>query len=105
MTIKWQGTDTRKIVIWNTEAESYYELLQQLIEKGLIDSYTDLEGFTFQELLDYSEELKTLNNNDNIELLYNYDFENLLKSLTDNQIRNIIEVNNGMAYYQTFTQE
>lgn len=105
MIIKWQGTDTKKVLKWNVEAESYYELLQKLIEKGLIDSYTDLEGFTFQELLDYSEELRTLKNNDNIELLYNYDFENLLKSLTDNQIRSIIEANNGMAYYQTFTKE
>lgn len=105
MTIKWQGTDTKNVLKWNVEAESYYELLRKLIEKGLIDSYTDLEGFTFQELLDYSEELRTLKNNDNIELLYNYDFENLLKSLTDNQIRSIIEANNGMAYYQTFTKE
>ena len=105
MTIKWQGTDTKNVLKWNVEAESYYELLQKLIEKGLIDSYTDLEGFTFQEFLDYSEELRTLKNNDNIELLYNYDFENLLKSLTDNQIRSIIEANNGMAYYQTFTKE
>lgn len=54
MRIKWQGTDTGKNVKWNVEAESYYEPLQKLIEKDLIDSYTDLEGFTFQELLDYS---------------------------------------------------
>ena len=105
MRIKWQGTDTEKNVKWNVEAESYYELLQKLIEKDLIDNYTDLEGFTFQELLDYSEELRNLNNNNDIESLYNYDFEKLLTSLKDEQIRNIIESNNGMAYYQTFTEE
>ena len=105
MRIKWQGTDTGKNVKWNVEAESYYELLQKLIEKDLIDNYTDLEGFTFKELLDYSEELRNLNNNNDIESLYNYDFEKLLTSLKDEQIRNIIESNNGMAYYQTFTEE
>ena len=34
MTIKWQGTDTKNVLKWNVEAESYYELLQKLIEKG-----------------------------------------------------------------------
>lgn len=42
MRIKWQGTDTGKNVKWNVEAESYYELLQKLIEKDLIDNLETL---------------------------------------------------------------
>ena len=79
--------------------------MQKLIEKELIDSFRDLEGFTFQELLNYSEELQILNHNNNIEALYNFDFDKLLESLTHDQIRNIIQANNGMAYYQEFIEE
>lgn len=103
--IKWQGSNTSNSVRWIVEAESYNELMQKLIEKELIDSVTDLEGFTFQELLNYSKELQILNHNNNIEALYNFDFDKLLESLTSDQIRNIIQANNGMAYYQEFIEE
>lgn len=105
MTIKWQGTNTSKVVKWTLEAESYLELLNKLIEKELAHDYIDFDGNTFQELLNYSEELMRLNAEEDIESLYEFDFEKLLGSLSDEQIRNVIKANDGMAYYQTFTEE
>lgn len=63
--IKWIGTDTSRFVKWNEEAETYFELLFKLIERGLVHDYLDLEGDTFHELLNYSKELEELNKNKN----------------------------------------
>ena len=105
MMIKWQGTNTSKVVKWTVEAESYLELLNKLIEKELVHDYMDFDGNTFQELLNYSEHLMRLNDEEDIEALYQFDFEKLLGSLSDEQIRSIIRANDGMAYYQTFSEE
>lgn len=105
MMIKWQGTNTSKVVKWTVEAESYLELLNKLIEKELAHDYMDFDGNTFQELLNYSEHLMRLNDEEDIEALYQFDFEKLLGSLSDEQIRSIIKANDGMAYYQTFSEE
>lgn len=105
MTIKWQGTNTSKVVKWAVEAESYLELLNKLIEKELAHDYIDFDGNTFQELLNYSEQLMSLKDEEDIEALYQFDYEKLLGSLSEEQIRSIIEANNGMAYYQNFIEK
>ena len=100
--IKWVGTDTSKLTKWNEEAETYLELLSKLIERGLVHDFTDLEGDTFNELLNYSAKLKELNKNEDYEAIYQFDYDALLESLTDEQIESIIRSNKGNAYYQLF---
>ena len=102
--IKWIGTDTSRFVKWNEEAETYFELLFKLIERGLVHDYLDLEGDTFHELLNYSEELEELNQNKNYDVIREFDFDSLLKQLTDEQIKSIILANQGNAYYQGFKE-
>ena len=87
--IKWIGTDTSRFTKWNEEAETYLELFNKLVERDLVHNYTDLEGDTFNELLNYSTEL---------------DFDSLLEILTDDQIKSIILANQGNAYYQGFKE-
>lgn len=102
--IKWVGTDTSRFVKWNAEAETYLELLFKLIERGLVYNYTDLEGDTFNELLNYSTELEELNKNEDFEAIYKFDFDSLFENLTDDQIKSIILANQGNAYYQGFKE-
>ena len=102
--IKWVGTDTSRFIKWNEEAETYLELFNKLVKRGLVHNYSDLEGDTFNELLNYSNELQELNNSDDIEAVYQFDYDALLESLTDDQIKSIILANQGNAYYQGFKE-
>lgn len=100
--IKWTGKDTSRVIKWNEEANDYFELLCKLMKRGLVHDFTDLEGDTFNELLNYSTELQELNSNDDTETIYQFDFFELVTSLTDEQIESIISSNRGKAYYQLF---
>lgn len=102
--IKWVGTDTSRFTKWNEEAKTYLELLFKLIERDLVHDFTDLEGDTFNELLNYSSELEELNKNEDYEAIYQFDYDALLESLTDEQIKSIILANQGNAYYQGFKE-
>lgn len=102
--IKWNGMDTSKFVKWNEEAETYLELLFKLIERDLVHDCLDLEGDTFSELLNYSAELEELNKNEDYDAIREFDFDALLESLTDDQIKSIILANQGNAYYQGFKE-
>lgn len=102
--IKWVGTDTSRFVKWNEEAETYLELFNKLVGRELVHQCTDLEGDTFNELLNYSTELEELNKNEDYEAIYQFDFDSLLESLTDDQIKSIILANQGNAYYQGFKE-
>ena len=102
--IKWFGTDTSRFTKWNEEADNYFELLCKLMKRGLVHDFTDLEGDTFNELLNYSTELEELNNKEEYEDIYQFDFFELVTSLTDEQIKSIILANQGNAYYQGFKE-
>lgn len=102
--IKWNGTDTSRFIKWNEEAETYLELFNKLVERGLVHGYLDLEGDTFNELLNYSTELEELNKNEDYDAIYQFDYDALLENLTDDQIKSIILANQGSAYYQGFKE-
>lgn len=102
--IKWTGTNTSRVIKWTAEAETYLELFNKLVERELVHQCTDLEGDTFNELLNYSTELQELNSSDDIEAIYQFDYDALLESLTDEQIKSIILANQGNAYYQEFEE-
>lgn len=102
--IKWNGMDTSKFVKWNEEAETYLELFHKLVERGLVHDYLDLEGDTFNELLNYSTELERMNKNEDYDAIREFDFDELLKQLNDDQIKSIILANQGNAYYQGFKE-
>lgn len=102
--IKWIGTDTSRFTKWNEEAETYLELFNKLVERDLVHNYTDLEGDTFNELLNYSTELEELNKNEDYDSIREFDFDSLLEILTDDQIKSIILANQGNAYYQGFKE-
>lgn len=102
--IKWNGTDTSRFTKWNEEAETYLELFYKLVERGLVHDYLNLEGDTFNELLNYSTELEELNKNEDYDAIYQFDYDTLLESLTDDQIKSIILANQGNAYYQGFKE-
>ena len=102
--IKWVRTDTSRFTKWNEEAETYLDLLYKLIERGLVHNYSDLEGDTFNELLNYSEELEELNKKEYYDAIREFDFDSLLKHLNDEQIKSIILANQGNAYYQGFKE-
>lgn len=102
--IKWVGTDTSRFTKWNEEADNYFELLCKLMKRDLVHDFTDLEGDTFNELLNYSAELEELNKNEDYEAIYQFDFFELVTSLTDDQIKSIILANQGNAYYQGFKE-
>lgn len=102
--IKWNGTDTSRFIKWNEEAETYLELFHKLVKRGLVHDYSDLEGDTFNELLNYSTELEEMSKNEDYDAIREFDFYALLESLTDDQIKSIILANQGSAYYQGFKE-
>lgn len=102
--IKWVGTDTSRFTKWNAEAGTYLELFHELVKRELVHQCTDLEGDTFNELLNYSTELQELNSSNDIDAIYQFDYDALLESLTDEQIKSIILANQGNAYYQGFKE-
>ena len=106
--IKWTGHDTAKV--WNrtVEAENMKQLLETLIEKGIINGYWDPEGQTFHELAYVSEivsELEDRYNDDEdiTEKLDNLDWdEEVFSKLTDQQFEQVIRGCDSQAYYQQF---
>ena len=102
--IKWTGTDTRYVIKWTEETETYLELLFKLIERGLVHDYSDLEGDTFRALIYFSKELEDLDKANDTEKIMEFDFDSLLKQLDDDHLKFVIRCNRGNAYYQEFKE-
>lgn len=108
--IKWTGksTDGR----WNktVEADSYFELLEKLVDKGYIGDYIDSDSQLFHELGYVSQEIseleERLNDEDTVEEalveLENFAWDKVLKNLTDKEIETTIRGCDSQAYYQEF---
>lgn len=108
--IKWTGksTDGR----WNktVEADSYFELLEKLVDKGYIGDYIDSDSQLFNELSYVSPIISDLQEclNDEevaeeaLEELEKMDWSELLRGLTDKEIEGAIRGCDSQAYYQEF---
>lgn len=108
--IKWTGksTDGR----WNktVEAESYFELLEKLVDKGYIGDYIDNDSQLFHELSYVSQEVseleERLNDEDTADEalveLEIFEWDKILRNLTDKEIESAIRGCDSQAYYQKF---
>jgi len=108
--IKWTGksTDGR----WNktVEADSYFELLEKLVDKGYIGDYIDSDSQLFHELGYVSQEVsdleERLNDEDTADEalveLENFEWDKVLRNLTDKEIESAIRGCDSQAYYQEF---
>ena len=108
--IKWTGksTDGR----WNktVEADSYFELLEKLVDKGYIGDYIDSDSQLFNELSYVSPIISDLQERLNdeevaeeaLEELEKMDWSELLRGLTDKEIERAIRGCDSQAYYQEF---
>jgi len=108
--IKWTGksTDGR----WNktVEADSYFELLEKLVDKGYIGDYIDSDSQLFNELSYVSPIISDLQERLNdeevaeetLEELEKMDWSELLRGLTDKEIETAIRGCDSQAYYQEF---
>ena len=108
--ITWTGksTDGR----WNktVEAESYFELLEKLVDKGYIGDYIDSDSQLFHELGYVSQEVseleERLNDEDTVDEalveLENFEWDKVLRNLSDQEIKSAISGCDSQAYYQSF---
>jgi enoyl reductase-like protein len=108
--IKWTGKSTDKRWIKTVEAETYRELLENLIEKGYIGHYNDSDSQLFHELAYVSPEVEELEDRLNdedqaeqaLEDLENFDWDRVFENLTDQQFATAIAGCTSQAYYQEF---
>ena len=108
--IKWTGKSTDGRWIKTVEADSYFELLERLVDEGCIGDYIDTDSQLFHELgyvssivSDLEERLNDADNVDEaLQELENLDWNELLRNLTDKEIENAIRGCTGQAYYQEF---
>ena len=100
--IKWKGQPTNRKITWRATAETYKELYFKLIDMNII-SFVD--GFPDEIFLLNKVGLK-LNDFDNVEEKWNYDFQKWFEEvtrnveLTEDDYKIIIESEKGDAYYQ-----
>lgn len=109
--IKWTGKSTDKRWIKTVEAETYYELLETLVDKGYIGDYIDSDSQLFHELAYVSPAVADLedrlNDEDQAEQalidLENFDWgREVFEKLTDEQFQTAITGCTSQAYYQEF---
>lgn len=109
--IKWTGKSTDKRWIRTVEAETYYELLETLVDKGYIGDYIDSNSQLFHELAYVSPAVSDLEDRLNdedqaeqaLEDLENFDWgREVFEKLTDEQFATAIAGCTSQAYYQEF---
>lgn len=108
--IKWTGKSTDKRWIKTVEAETYYDLMETLIEYGYIGHYTDSDSQLFHELAYVSPAVSDLedrlNDEDQAEQAFedleNFDWDHVFKELTDERFQTAIAGCTSQAYYQEF---
>ena len=106
--IKWTGKSTDKRWIRTVEAETYYELLETLVDKGYIGDYIDSDSQLFHELTYVSPAVAELedrlNDEDQAEQAFedleNFDWGNVFETMTDEQFATAIAGCTSQAYYQ-----
>lgn len=117
--IKWTGKSTNGT--WKKEiiANDYEELLEELIDCGIIDGYWDIDSQVFARLCDCSEKLEKLSdetqeaieedNGEKLEALQkkfnNIDWhEDVFSKLSEDDFKYVIRGCNSQAYYQKFEE-
>lgn len=108
--IKWTGKSTDKRWIKTVEAETYYRLLETLVDKGYIGDYIDSDSQLFHELAYVSPAVANLedrlNDEDQAEQalidLENFDWSSVFETMTDQQFQTAIAGCTSQAYYQEF---
>lgn len=109
--IKWTGKSTDKRWIRTVEAETYYRLLETLVDKGYIGDYIDSDSQLFHELAYVSPAVADLEDRLNdedqaeqaLEDLENFDWgREVFEKLTDEQFATAIAGCTSQAYYQEF---
>lgn len=116
MKITWTGQPTNRVVTYKIEADSYKEILEQMIDRDLADGYWNPDSQAFHELAYYSPIISELENEYNNlddsddedafekfdEKLGNVEWNEILNSLSDNEMEQVIRGCNSQAYYQEF---
>ena len=109
--IKWTGKSTDGRWVKKAYATSYYELLEELIDREIIGHYTDSDSQLFHELAYVSPAVAELEDRLNdeeqteqaLEDLENFDWEKeVFEKLTDRQFQTAIAGCTSQAYYQEF---
>ena len=105
--IKWTGKSTDKRWVKTVEAETYYRLLEELVDKGYIGDYIDSDSQLFHELAYVSPAVADLEDRLNdedqaLEDLENFDWNRVFGELTDQQFQTAIAGCTSQAYYQEF---
>ena len=115
--IKWNGKSTNGT--WKKEiiANDYEELLEELVDRDIIDGYWNMDSQAFDGLCDCSEMLKKLrdetqeaieeDNGEKLEALQekfnNIDWhEDVFSKLSEDDFKYVISGCNSQAYYQEF---
>lgn len=114
--ITWTGKSTDGRWVRTVQAESFYELINTLIDKGYIPHYADIQGQLFYkiaEILPYIDSINRALDADD-ELTYSYavyELENLdwkdevFNEFTDEDYIFVIRGCDSQAYYQDFVVE
>ena len=117
--IKWNGKSTNGT--WKKEiiANDYEDLLETMIDKGICESYWNIDSQAYNELCYYSDKLDVLrdeynkiieeDDDEKMEAFQtkfdNIDWhEEIFSKLTDDQFEQVIRGIDGMAYYQEFEE-
>lgn len=105
--IKWTGKSTDKRWVKTVEAETYYELMEALIDYGYIGHYTDSDSQLFHELAYVSPAVAELEDRLNdeeqaLEDFENFDWNRVFEELTDQEFQTAIAGCTSQAYYQEF---
>lgn len=117
--IKWNGKSTNGI--WKKEiiANDYEELLEELVDRDIIDGYWNMDSQAFDGLCDCSEMLEKLRDEyqeaieeDDDEKMASFEkqfdnidwHEDVFSKLSEDDFKYVIRGYNSQAYYQEFEE-
>ncbi|MFA9413267.1 hypothetical protein ACERC8_01270 [Streptococcus sp. E29BA] len=111
--IKFTGKTTDKRSTYAIEADSYRDLMEQMIDQELADGYWNLEGQLFhaiakisKDVEDFKVEYEQLLEDDKDaeaeSLFENFSWEAIFETFSDVDWQFVIRSANSQAYYQEF---
>lgn len=117
--IKWNGKSTNGT--WKKEiiANDYEELLEELVDRDIIDGYWNMDSQAFDGLCDFSEMLEKLRDEyqeaieeDDDEKMASFEkqfddidwHEDVFSKLSEDDFKYVIRGCNSQAYYQEFEE-